>query len=131
MSKKRLRRDLPEYYVTKVEVCPNCQGATKTDNPLYAEFNLYLDDFNRTGTAPTQEEEDAWWASRGYPDGDWPQEEFPCEDCLRTGYVESQIPLRQALHEVAQQTAAIAACPADIGNADCVCGYHKEAGHGK
>lgn len=127
---KRLRRDLPEYYVTKIDVCPNCAGATKTDNPLYAEFNLYLDDFNGTGTAPTQEEVDAWWASRGYPDGDWPQEEFPCEDCLRTGYVESQIPLRQALYEVAQQSSKIESCPADIGNADCVCGYHKVAGHG-
>lgn len=131
MIKKRLRRDLPEYYVTKIEVCPNCKGETFTANPLYDEFDKFLSGFALDGKKVKEETEDAWWASRGYPDGDWPQEEFPCEDCLRTGYVESQIPLRQALHEVAQQTAAIAACPADIGNADCVCGYHKEAGHGK
>lgn len=127
---KSPRTDLPEYYVTKVEVCPNCNGATKTANPLYLDFDKFLDDSKKAGKTVTEEMEDQWWAKAGYPEGDWPQEEFPCEECLRTGYVESQIPLRQALHEVSLQISKIESCPADISDAQCECGYHKKkAGH--
>lgn len=131
MKNKPVRRDLPEYYVMKVEVCPTCHGETKTQNPLYAEFDKFLDENKTAGERVSEEQEDQWWTTQGYPNFDWPQEEFPCEECLRTGYIESQIPMRQALQEVALQIGKIGLCPADISDAECECGYHKKkAGHG-
>jgi len=83
-----------EFFVTYRETCPECHGEKYLCDATWQAFH-------EAGIAFVSETvQREWWSSKGFDWDDLPAEEYPCPTCEGAGYVEGEVPLREALRTV-------------------------------
>ncbi|GIW33749.1 hypothetical protein [Meiothermus sp.] len=87
---------IAQYYVTKVEPCPQCGGSGVILHPYWRE---YWEEFDNR-LAPTKAEHYTFWRNHGYNPYSPPSEEITCHNCNGSGCIESRASLEEALRAI-------------------------------
>ena len=83
---------MAEYLVIKRETCAVCQGFGNVMHPLWEELCKEM------GAPLSEEQIKKWFRSKGYDQP--PPEEEECKACGGKGFIESKVPLLEALKDL-------------------------------
>jgi hypothetical protein len=86
---------MPDYFVLKRDVCPECKGEKWFTHPDWLAFGQWFETFDQNHK-PTPEQETIWWREHGWWN-ELPPEEYQCSTCDGKGEVEEEVNLREAL----------------------------------
>ena len=98
-----------QYFVIAKETCQRCGG----DGVIcpHAEFYRRYFEFAKTLTGldhnSYSQKQDAWIREQGFDPACMPLEEVECPDCRGDGYIESRVPLTEALIELIEQNTVV------------------------
>lgn len=90
----------PKYLVTKIEICPKCEGRKMVQHPAWAEYWAE----NENKQPMSLEEDRKWFSEHGWDlyvnkDG-VPEEEEYCNECEGAGELESEVDLLEVLPDI-------------------------------
>jgi hypothetical protein len=93
-----------QYFVIAKETCSVCggEGVTCPHRKLYEDFADFCRSIQNESMHDQVNLRDVWMAERGYPYGSehWPPEEIECHQCRGNGFIESRVPLEEAIKEL-------------------------------
>ena len=99
---------MAQYLIRKIETCPVCKGERWLLNLDWQEINHASVEWGDAHDA-TPDENIADWRRRiaeKWPHSKPPPESDECHECEGEGEIETLIPLRQAMRELAEQGTA-------------------------
>jgi hypothetical protein len=96
---------MKKYFVICRETCSVCggQGVTCPHALFYTAYYEFIKSLS-DGIILTREEclekQDQWIRDKGYDPNNLPPEEVECHQCRGNGFVESRVPLEEAISEL-------------------------------
>jgi hypothetical protein len=90
---------MPEFFVLKRDICPECKGKKWFTHPDWIAFG---DWYESQDPKPNREQETTWWQEHGWWN-EQPPEEYQCSTCEGKGEIEQEFNLKDAIAIIEEQ----------------------------